>query len=106
MCVFEIGNQTLKLFRMGLFWDAHDREEEGGRQKDLPSPKPVTHPTMKKLGTVVPYLKKIEKNLNHVTHLLSSASISIFSLEISNSWFLILFTFFKSLKVFLICLQF
>ena len=51
MCVFEISKQTLKLFRMGLFWDAHDREEEGGRQKDPPPPKLVTHPTMKELGS-------------------------------------------------------
>ena len=61
MCAFEISKQTFKLFRMGLFWDAYDREEGGGRQKDPPSPKPVTHPTMKKLGTVIPYLKKIQK---------------------------------------------
>ena len=54
--------------------------------------------------------------MNHVTHLLSSTSISIFSLEISNfhyirkyrytsnfnTWFLIIFTFFESLKVFII----
>ena len=46
---------------MDLFWDAYDREEGGGRQKDPPSSKPVTHPTMKKLGTVIPYLKKIQK---------------------------------------------
>ena len=72
---------------------------------------------MKKVGTAIPYLKKIQKKyINHVAHLLSSASISIFSLEISkfyyirkyryksnfNTWFLILFTFFESLKVFLI----
>ena len=47
---------------MGLFWDAYDREEGGRRQKDAPSSKPVTHPTMKKLGTVIPYLKKIQNN--------------------------------------------
>ena len=48
---------------MGLFWDAYDREQGGGRQKDSPSPKPVTHPTMKKLGPVIPHLKikKIHK---------------------------------------------
>ena len=51
MCVFEISKQTLKLFRMGLFLDAHDREEEGRRQKDPPSPKLVTHPTIKELGS-------------------------------------------------------
>ena len=42
---------------MGLFWDAYNREERGGKQKDPPSPKPATHPTKKKLGTVIPYLK-------------------------------------------------
>ena len=59
--LFGISKQTLKLFRMGLFWDAYDREEGAGRQKYPPSPKPVTHPTMKKVGTVIPYLKKIQK---------------------------------------------
>ena len=62
MCLFGISNQTLKLFRIGLFWDAYDREEGGGRQKDPPSSKSVTHPTMKKLGTVIPDLKKIQNN--------------------------------------------
>ena len=47
---------------MGLFWDAYDREEGGGRQKVPPSSKPVTHPTMKKLDTVIPYLKEIQNN--------------------------------------------
>ena len=47
---------------MGLFWDAYDREERAGRQKYPSSPKSVTHPTMKKVGTVIPYLKKIQKN--------------------------------------------
>ena len=47
---------------MGLFWDAYDRGEEGGRKKDPPSPKSVTHPSMKKLSTVITYLKKIKKN--------------------------------------------
>ena len=107
LCVFGISKQTLKIFRMGLFWDAYDREEWGGRQKDPPSSKPITHATMKKLETVIPYLKKIKNNINHVTHLLNSASTSIFSLQISNfhyigkyrytsnfnTWFLILFTF-------------
>ena len=62
VCVFGISKETSKLFRMGLFWGAYNREEEGGRQKDPPSPKPVTHSTMKKLDTVIPYLKKIQKN--------------------------------------------
>ena len=37
-----------------------------------------TYPTMIKLGTVIHYLKKINKYTNHVTHLLSYAGISIF----------------------------
>ena len=42
-----------------------------------------TYPTMMKLGTVIPYLRKIQKCINHVTHPLSSADISIFSSEIN-----------------------
>ena len=44
-----------------------------------------TYPTMMKLGTIIPYLMRIKKKkcINHLTHLLSSADISIFSLEIS-----------------------
>ena len=42
-----------------------------------------TYPAMIKLGTVIPYLKNIQKYINHVTHLLSSADISIFPPEIS-----------------------
>ena len=41
------------------------------------------YPTMMKLGTVIPYPKKIKKIMNHVTRVLSSADISIFSPEIS-----------------------
>ena len=32
-----------------------------GGSKKAPSLKSVTHPTMMKLGTVIPYLKKIQK---------------------------------------------
>ena len=46
---------------MRFFWEAYDMGEKGGRQKYPPSPKSVTHRTMKKLGTVLPYLKKIQK---------------------------------------------
>ena len=42
------------------------------------------NPTMMKLGTVIPYLRKIQKTVNHVTHAFSSAVINIFSPEISN----------------------
>ena len=58
---FEICiSVPLILFRMGFFGTAHGWE--GGRgQKGPPSLKSVTHPTIIKLGTVIPYLKKIQK---------------------------------------------
>ena len=107
MCVFGISKQTLKQFRMDLFWDAYDREDGVGGKKTL-HPQNLSHILQWRNLAVVPYLKKIQKNINHVTHLLSSASITIFSLKISNfhyirkyiytsnfnAWFLILFTFF------------
>ena len=37
-----------------------------------------TYPTMIKLDTFIPYLKKIQKHVNHVTHPSSSTGISIF----------------------------
>ena len=39
-----------------------------------------TYPTMMTLGTVIPYpyLKKIKKNINDLTHPMSSADISVF----------------------------
>ena len=77
-----------------------------------------TYRTIMKLGTIIPYLKKIQKNMNHLTHPLTSADISIFSPEISkfcyirkyryglhfNTLFLILLTFLESLKICLISL--
>ena len=69
-----------------------------------------------KLDTVIPYLKKKKKNVNHVTHTLSSADTSIFSSESSKfcyikkyryrlhfgTQFLIFLTFIESLRIFLI----
>ena len=69
-----------------------------------------------KPGTVILYLKKIQKIYESRTHPLSSAGISIFSTEISkfcyaktyryrlhfDSWFLILLTFLESLRITLI----
>ena len=71
-----------------------------------------TYPTMMKLCTVMPYLKKIQK-LYHVTHPMSPANISSFLLEISkfgcikkhiyrlhfDTKSLILLTFLESLKI-------
>ena len=56
---------------MGLFFVA---------AHGLGRPKRLTYPTMLTLGTVIPYPKNIQKYLNHVTHHLSSAGISIFFL--------------------------
>ena len=44
-----------------------------------------TYPTMIKLGTVIPSLNRIQKYINCVTGLLSSADISIFSWETGKS---------------------
>ena len=75
----------------GPFWDC---SQMGGRGGVVKSPPPVpnichTHPTMVKLDTLILYLKKIKKYINHVTHPLSSADISIFcwkSANFSISW--------------------
>ena len=53
--------------------------DKGGERKRPPLPKIChTYPTKMKLGTVIPYLKKIQIYMNHVTHPMSSADISIF----------------------------
>ena len=53
------GIVVLTLFRMGLFGAAHGW---GGGLKRPPLPKiSHTYPTMMKLITQIPYLKKIEK---------------------------------------------
>ena len=97
----------------GAFWGC---SRVGGAKK-TPFPKIChTYPTIMELGTVIPYLKNIQKILNHVTHFLSSLDISISSAEISrfcfikknryrlyfDTDFLILLTFFESLKIVLI----
>ena len=71
------------------FQDRHFRDcspmWEGGKKTSTPFPK-VSHTylTKIKLETVIPYLKKIQKYMNHITHPLSSAANSISSREISN----------------------
>ena len=59
--------------------------ESGDKRGPLPK-KCHTYPTMMKLGTVLPYLKRSKKYIyiNHVTFPLSSADSSIFSSEIRN----------------------
>ena len=56
----------------------------GGRSKKVALPKIChTYPKMMKLGKVVPYLKKIQKYINYVTHLMNSDDISVFLPEIT-----------------------
>ena len=75
-----MGSSLLTLFMMGLFGAAHGM----GEAENAPLPKIChTYPTMLKLGTVMSYLKKIKK-INHVTHLLRSAYITILSPKISD----------------------
>ena len=65
-------NSNLTLFRMGFFGAALG----SGGAFWLPLFKiGQTYPTMMKLGTDIPYLRKIQKCINHVTHPLSSADI-------------------------------
>ena len=57
---------------------------DGGGEAKMPLLPKICHTyhIMMKLGTVIPYPKKIQKYMNHVTHPLSSADITIFSPEI------------------------
>ena len=49
------------------------------RGEGPPQPKICqTYPTIMKHGTLMSYLKKIQKFINHMTHTLSSADIIIF----------------------------
>ena len=69
----------LTLFRMGIFGAAH-----GWGAIKAPLPKIChTYATMMKLGTVIPYLKKIQKIYESRDTPLTFADISIFSPEIS-----------------------
>ena len=69
---------------MGLLTD------EGPKSNHPPPSSPLhpfpkfcgTYPTMMELGSVIPYLTKIQKYINDLTHPLSSADIIIFSREI------------------------
>ena len=68
---------SLTLFRMGFFWATHGWGGEGDTKKP-PSLKIChTNPTMMKLGTVIPYLRRSKIYINHVTPTLNSANISI-----------------------------
>ena len=53
-------HQALTLFRMGFFGAVHGWLEWGGKKAPVPEIC-HTYPTMMKLGTVIPYPKKIQK---------------------------------------------
>ena len=53
--------RMLTLFRMGVFGSAQGWCREPERTLSLKS---STHPTMMKSGTIIPYLKKIQKMYN------------------------------------------
>ena len=73
-------NVVLTLFRMGIFWVVY-----GWADKKTPSPKSVTHILQwRKLEQLYLILERFQKHMNHVTHNLNSAEISIFSEEVSN----------------------
>ena len=64
---------------MTLFGGTHGCGSGGWGGKKTPTPKTChTYPTIMKLGTVMSYLKKMQKAINLVTHLLSSANMSTF----------------------------
>ena len=72
--------KLLTLFRKGFFRAAYGWDG-GGRKSPLPKIC-HTYSTMMKLDTVIPYLKKSKKSINHLTQSLCSADISIYSVEI------------------------
>ena len=70
----KVSLKCLSLFRVDLFEAAHG----WGGTKKPPSLKIChTNPTMMKLGTVIPYLRRSKIYINHVTPTLNSANISI-----------------------------
>ena len=58
----QLAGWPLNLIRMGIFGAAHGWGGGEGGDKKTPLPK-ICHkcPTMMKLGTGIPYLKKIQK---------------------------------------------
>ena len=73
-CNRKVRLKSLSLFRVDLFGAAHG----WGGTKKPPSLKIChTNPTMMKLGTVIPYLRRSKIYINHVTPTLNSANISI-----------------------------
>ena len=80
---------------MGFFGAAHG----WGRGKKLPQICQA-HPTMMKLGTVIPYLKRSKKYMNHMSRI---TYIKKYRCRLNfNTYFLILLICFESFKIVLI----
>ena len=60
------------------------RGKGGGKEAHFHKIFPA-YPKMMKLDRVIPYLKKIQKYINHVRHSLISADISIFHRKSANT---------------------
>ena len=73
ICCVINSDYSSTLFRMDLLGAC---SRIGAKRS--PSLKCHIYFTMMKLGTVIPYLKKIQKHINHVIHPLNPANISIF----------------------------
>ena len=70
---------------MGLFEPAHGYMGRGGGAKRHPLLKNChAYPTIMKVNTVVPYLKKFQKYINYVTHPISLLTLA-FSPKINRS---------------------
>ena len=86
-----VGDFFLTLFRMGFFRAAHGWR---GGQKGLPSIKSATH-ILKWWNLAQLYLsqKRSKRYMNHVTHPLSTAEISIFLPEINKFCYIKKYTY-------------
>ena len=74
---------------MGGFGAAHGCGGGGERRQKVPSPKIChTYPTMMKIGTLIPYLKKIQKIYKVRDTLLEFCRHQYFSPEISKFYYI------------------
>ena len=67
-----------------ILWVCFRQFKDGGAKLATFNKLSQTCPTMTRLGTVIPYIKKTYKYMNHVTNNLRSGGTSIFLTEISN----------------------
>ena len=88
----------LTLFRVGIFGAAHGC---GGEKKAPHNKIYHTYPTMMKLGTVIPCLKKIQK-IYKSCEISNFCCIKKYTYRLHLNTCLILWTFFESLRVALI----